>query len=170
MEDAIASLLRQNASLTNVTLGAFNMSAMASMRLTSTMSPWMAKLLLEGLPESIRKVVMDVEVNNNEPNETVLPTAHDLVLRNHDLLENLTIHWKWNYEIYEADTIFAVAEETVLIPFLYSCTNLKDFGGKKNTATHHDLSSWTHFKKKTVKGMRKLIFISLHPINIRVHY
>lgn len=117
------------------------LSNLQDLQLTSTMSPWMAKLLLEGLPESIRKVVMDVEVNNNEPNETVLPTAHDLVLRNHDLLENLTIHWKWNYEIYEADTIFAVAEETVLIPFLYSCTNLKDFGGEKNTATHHDLSS-----------------------------
>jgi len=125
------------------------LSNLQDLQLTSTISPWMAKLLLEGLPESIRKVVMDVEVNNIEPNETVLPRAHDLASRNHDLLENLTIHWKWNYEIYdEVDTIFAVGEETVLIPFLDSCTNLKDFGGKKNTVTHPDLSSWTHSREK----------------------
>ncbi|KAF8983564.1 hypothetical protein CPC16_010752 [Podila verticillata] len=126
-EDAVSSLFRQNPSLTKVHIER-NVGVESLLRMVSEDLPnledldieacqfgaWTAKVLLQNLPESIKHVAMIVAENEDDDVDNkmdISPTP-----KKHPALESLDI-----------DLNSTEHEELILLPFLETCPNLKDY-------------------------------------------
>lgn len=126
-EDAISSLFRQNPYLTKVSIER-HVGAEALLRMMSEDLPnledldikafqigaWTAKVLLENLPESIKRVAMTVTGNEDDDVDNKMDISY--TPKKHHALESLDI-----------DLDPTENEELILLPFLETCPNLKEY-------------------------------------------
>ncbi|KAF9300571.1 hypothetical protein BGZ74_007732 [Mortierella antarctica] len=153
VEDAIISLIRQNPSLTSFTIRSQDLTDETLLRITAKelpnlqvlrivpfLSPWIAKMLLEGLPESIQNISLLVRSDDDRDRTIMLRANNEEAVqsRNHHSLEALNICCLWNMMDEPQDETQdelelenpTRREENILIPFLDTCgPALKSFVG-----------------------------------------
>ncbi|KAG0095910.1 hypothetical protein BGZ93_005247 [Podila epicladia] len=113
---------------------------MQMLRVAPFVSPWIAKMILEGLPESIQKVSLLVRSDDDRDRTIMLRANNEEAVqsRNHHSLEALNIYCLWDVmdepqDGTQNDLVLenpTRREETILIPFLDTCgPALKSFVG-----------------------------------------
>ncbi|KAG0332554.1 hypothetical protein BG000_009916, partial [Podila horticola] len=151
VEYAIIALIQQNPSLISVTIESADITDETLLRIivkelpnlqdlsvVSCLSPWTAKVLLEGLPESIQKVSLLVKPGDDR-NRAMMQRFNNeeaAQSRNHHALKTLMILWMWSEtatfpsEFQNEFENPTMPEENVLVPFLDTCgPALKHFIG-----------------------------------------
>lgn len=147
VEDSFSALIRQNPFLTALRVNAGMTCAtllqitrheipnLQQLNVVPYLSPWTAKLLLEGLPESVTVVQITVNIDH-EGDEMDLKKTYDetVPLKLHPELRVLSVAWAWksiNLDEEDEDSCknMGEREENIMFRFLESCSNpLIEFG------------------------------------------